>query len=180
MEEYFDVLNEKGNYTGRIETREKCHKDGLWHKAVHVWIVNDNNEILLQYRCAEKSLYPNLWDCSFAGHIGVGESSIEGLIREGKEELGIEVDLEKLEFVMTITVENVVYEKIISNEFDDVYILRQNIDINEIKFQKEEVSDAKYVSLEKFFEFIEKGDIVPHKIEYMVLKEILLKDRKNK
>ena len=97
MEEYFDVLNEKGNYTGRIETREKCHKDGLWHKAVHVWIVNDNNEILLQYRCAEKSLYPNLWDCSFAGHIGVGESSIEGLIREGKEELGIEVDLEKLE-----------------------------------------------------------------------------------
>ncbi len=176
--EQIDEYNKLGEKIGVVD-KEIAHRDGLWHKAVHVWIVNDNNEILLQYRCAEKSLYPNLWDCSFAGHIGVGESSIEGLIREGKEELGIEVDLEKLEFVMT-TVENVVYEKIISNEFDDVYILRQNIDINEIKFQKEEVSDAKYVSLEKFFEFIEKGDIVPHKIEYMVLKEILLKDRKNK
>lgn len=176
--EQIDEYNKLGEKIGVVD-KEIAHRDGLWHKAVHVWIVNDNNEILLQYRCTEKSLYPNLWDCSFAGHIGVGESSIEGLIREGKEELGIEVDLEKLEFVMT-TVENVVYEKIISNEFDDVYILRQNIDINEIKFQKEEVSDAKYVSLEKFFEFIEKGDIVPHKIEYMVLKEILLKDRKNK
>ncbi len=176
--EQIDEYNKLGEKIGVVD-KAIAHRDGLWHKAVHVWIVNDNNEILLQYRCAEKSLYPNLWDCSFAGHIGVGESSIEGLIREGKEELGIDVDLEKLEFVMT-TVENVAYEKIISNEFDDVYVLRQNIDISEIKFQKEEVSDAKYVSLEKFFEFIEKGDIVPHKIEYMVLKEILLKDRKNK
>ena len=132
--EQIDEYNKLGEKIGVVD-KEIAHRDGLWHKAVHVWIVNDNNEILLQYRCAEKSLYPNLWDCSFAGHIGVGESSIEGLIREGKEELGIEVDLEKLEFVMT-TVENVVYEKIISNEFDDVYILRQNIDINEIKFQK--------------------------------------------
>ncbi len=40
MEEYFDVLNEKGIYTGKIETREKCHKDGLWHKAVVVFIIN--------------------------------------------------------------------------------------------------------------------------------------------
>lgn len=29
MEEYFDVLNEKGEYTGKTETRAKCHKEGL-------------------------------------------------------------------------------------------------------------------------------------------------------
>lgn len=29
MEEYFDVLNNKGDYTGKIESREKCHKEGL-------------------------------------------------------------------------------------------------------------------------------------------------------
>lgn len=40
MEEYFDVLNEKGEYTGKAETREKCHKEGLWHKAVVVFIIN--------------------------------------------------------------------------------------------------------------------------------------------
>lgn len=33
MEELFDVLNERGQYTGEVENREKCHKNGLWHKA---------------------------------------------------------------------------------------------------------------------------------------------------
>ena len=32
MEELFDVLNEKGQYTGRVETRQKCHKEGLKDK----------------------------------------------------------------------------------------------------------------------------------------------------
>lgn len=32
MEESFDVLNEKGEYTGKTETRKKCHKEELWHK----------------------------------------------------------------------------------------------------------------------------------------------------
>ena len=38
MEEYFDVLNEKGEYTGKIESREKCHRKGLWHKKSPVVI----------------------------------------------------------------------------------------------------------------------------------------------
>ena len=50
MEELFDVLNEKGEYTGKIETREKCHKDGLWHKAVVVFIINSKGQVLLQRR----------------------------------------------------------------------------------------------------------------------------------
>lgn len=169
--EMIDEYNRLGEKIGIVD-KEIAHRDGLWHKAIHVWIINDKNEILLQYRCSEKKLYPNLWDCSFAGHIDAGESSIEGLIREGKEELGIDVDLEKLEFVMT-SVEKVVYEKIVSNEFEDVYILRQNVELDKIVFQKEEVSDAKYVPVDEFFEFVKRGDVVPHKIEYMVLKEIL-------
>ncbi len=171
VHEMIDEYNKIGQKIGIVD-KEIAHRDGLWHKAIHVWIINDKNEILLQYRCSEKKLYPNLWDCSFAGHISAGETSIEALAREGKEELGIDVDLEKLEFVMT-SVEKVVYEKIVSNEFEDVYILRQNIDLDKIVFQKEEVSGAKYVPLEEFFEFIKRGDVVPHKIEYMVLKEVL-------
>lgn len=171
VHEMIDEYNKIGEKIGVVD-KEIAHRDGLWHKAIHVWIINDNNEILLQYRCSEKKLYPNLWDCSFAGHIGAGESSIEALVREGKEELGIDVDLQKLEFVMT-SVEKVIYEKIVSNEFEDVYILRQNVDLDKIVFQKEEVSDAKYVPLKEFFEFVKRGDVVPHEIEYMVLKEIL-------
>ena len=46
---YFDVLNEKGEYTNRVESREECHKKGLWHKAVVVFIIStDNKKVLLQ------------------------------------------------------------------------------------------------------------------------------------
>ena len=48
MEEYFDILDENGKKTGKTKLRKEVHKDGDWHKAVHVWIINDKNEILLQ------------------------------------------------------------------------------------------------------------------------------------
>lgn len=169
--EMIDEYNPIGEKIGIVD-KEIAHKKGLWHKAIHVWILNDKNEILLQYRCAEKKLYPNTWDCSFAGHIGAGEDSVQAVVREGKEELGIDVDLEKLEYVLTNR-EKTKYEQIQSNEFVDIYILRQNIDLDNITFQKEEVSDAKYVSLEEFFNLVKEEKILPHKIEYMVLKEIL-------
>lgn len=171
--EMIDEYNHRGERIGVID-KEVAHKKGLWHKSVHVWILNYKNEILLQYRCAEKKLYPDIWDCSFAGHIGVGESSIDAVIREGKEELGININLENLNYILTNR-ENLKYEQINSNEFVDIYILRQNVELDKILFQKEEVSNAKYVSLEEFFKLIESEKLLPHKIEYIVLKEILNK-----
>lgn len=56
MEEYFDVLNEKGEYIGKTETRAKCHKEGLWHKAVVVFIINSKEQVLLQKRSANKRM----------------------------------------------------------------------------------------------------------------------------
>lgn len=50
MEELFDVLNEKGEYIGKVETRKKCHKEGLWHKAVYIFIINSKGQVLLQRR----------------------------------------------------------------------------------------------------------------------------------
>lgn len=169
--EMIDEYNYRGEKIGIVD-KQIAHENGLWHKSVHVWVINDKNEILLQYRCADKKLYPNTWDVSFAGHIGAGENSIEAILREGKEELGIDVDLKRLNYIFTNR-ENIKYEQINSNEFVDIYILKQNINLEEISFQKEEVSDAKYVSIEEFFKLVEKEKVMPHKIEYMVLKEYI-------
>ena len=169
-QEMVDEYNFRGEKLGVVD-KDIAHAKGLWHKSVHVWILNSKNEVLLQYRCADKKLYPNTWDCSFAGHIGAGESSIDAILREGKEELGIDVDLDKLNYILTNR-EHLSYEDIDSNEFVDIYILRQDVKLEDISFQKEEVSDAKYVSIEEFFHLIDLGKMLPHKIEYKVLKEI--------
>lgn len=62
VKEYFDLLDENGNKTGNIKLRSEVHRDGDWHKAVHIWIINDEGEILLQRRCATKESYPNMLD----------------------------------------------------------------------------------------------------------------------
>ncbi len=52
--EYFDVLNEYGEFTGKTATREECHKKGLWHRAVYGFIFNNKGDILLQKRSKNK------------------------------------------------------------------------------------------------------------------------------
>ena len=55
-EEYFDVLNECGEFTNKIVTREECHKKGLWHRAVYGFIFNKKGDVLLQKRAKTKKL----------------------------------------------------------------------------------------------------------------------------
>ena len=169
IHEIIDQYNYIGKKIGTVD-KQIAHEKGLWHKSVHVWVINDKNEILLQYRCADKKLYPDTWDVSFAGHIDAGESSIEAVIREGKEELGIDVDLDKLSYVFTNR-EEIKYKQIDSKEFVDIYILKQNVELDKIVFQAEEVSDAKYVSIEEFFKLAKENQIMPHEIEYRVLEK---------
>lgn len=53
---------------------------------MHVWIINDKNELLLQKRSATKKTHPNCWDISGAGHIKAGKTISDGAIRELKED----------------------------------------------------------------------------------------------
>ncbi len=54
-EEMLDVLDENGGKTGRVVSNKEVHAQGLWHRVVHVYIYNSQNEILLQLRS------PNMW-----------------------------------------------------------------------------------------------------------------------
>lgn len=40
MEEMFDVLNEWGEYTGEVASRDRCHTEGLWHRAVYGFVID--------------------------------------------------------------------------------------------------------------------------------------------
>ena len=74
-EELIDVLDENGVKTGEVLSRSEVHKKGLWHRAIVVAVINENNEILLQQRSANKDKNANMWDISVAGHISAGQDS---------------------------------------------------------------------------------------------------------
>ena len=147
--EYFDVLNKRGEYINQIKNREECHKNGLWHKAVVVFIISsDNKKVLLQQRSANKKLWPNLWDITAGGHVLTGEFGYQTVIRETKEEIGVDINKNDLEFIGGTISENISSD-IINRHFNEFYIVHKDLDINNIVLQEEEVQDIKWFDKEE-------------------------------
>lgn len=153
MEEKFDVLNELGEFTGEIATREECHKKGLWHRAVYAFIIDDKGNILLQKRSNNKKLWPNMWDVTVGGHVDAGEFGRQALIREVKEELGIEINDNDVKYLISSTSINK-QGNIINKHYNECYLITKNIDISDINIQKEEVSEVRYFSKDELLKRI--------------------------
>ena len=156
MSEFLDVLDENGKLTGKKKLRTEVHKDGDWHKTVHIWIFNKAGEILLQRRCKDKDSFPNMLDLSVGGHITAGDTSVKGAIREVKEEIGIDIKEKDLKYLKTFK-HNINYKKdFINNQFEDVYILEKTLELEELRYQKEEISELIFVDLNNFKKMIDE------------------------
>ncbi|MBQ8043004.1 MAG: NUDIX domain-containing protein [Clostridia bacterium] len=169
--EYFDILDENGNKTGKTKLRSEVHRDGDWHKAVHIWILNNNGDVLLQRRCATKDSNPNMLDISSAGHLSAGDDSLNGAIRELKEELNLHVKPEELQFVKTLKRSSKHAATFINNEFDDLYILITDKEVSDMKYQEEEISEIFFVPYKKFKDMVinKQPDLLMHDEEFDIL-----------
>lgn len=180
--EYFDVLNEKGEKIGITKLRNEVHRDGDWHRTVHIWVFNNNGEVLLQRRSQDKDSNPNKLDISCGGHLSAGDDSISGGIRELKEELGIDATPSDFKFITTIKKSTKYSETYINREFADMFILHTNKTIDELKFQEEEISEIMFVPYNKFKEMVKnkQPDLLLHDEEYEILFQICDKELDNK
>lgn len=43
-----EVWNADGTTTNDKQSRKEVHQKGLWHRVVHVWLVNPRGELLVQ------------------------------------------------------------------------------------------------------------------------------------
>ena len=147
--EYFDEKNEK--LIG-VEERQVIHNNGLWHREVAIWVVNDKNEVLLQRRSAKKKQGANKISIT-AGHVDVGEKTECAAVRELSEEVGI--------FVKT---SDLIFLDIYKNERQDnkcfsyTYLVKTDKKIDDMKIQEDEVSEVMYSSIEKLEDRIKNGD----------------------
>ena len=148
MDELIDICDSKNNLLNVQKMKSEAHAKGLWHRSAHIWIYNSKGEILIQLRAKDKNFYPNVWDVSVAGHISAGEKPIISALREVREEIGLSIKEKDLKFYKIIK-EKQVYKKIISNEFDYVYILKFDGDIKKLRLQDEEVKSIKFIELNK-------------------------------
>lgn len=172
MSEIVDLYNDNGKIIGKVEKNEAHHK-GLLHKTIHVWILNKNKELLLQKRCAKKDYFPLYWDVSIGGHIKSGEEPIECAIREAKEELGLSLNKEDFKYLFTVK-EELTYKDINCKEFADVFLIRKDIKLEDLKYQEDEVENSKFIKLEEFFKICNSKYYFPHTEEYKKLNKYLL------
>ena len=174
MEEKFDVLNELGEFTGKVATRDECHTNGLWHRAVYAFIVDKDFNVLLQKRSANKKLWPNKWDVTIGGHVNAGEFGRQALIRECREELGIDISDDDIKYLVGTTSR---YNKngYINNHYDECYLITKDVNINDLVLQKEEVSDAKYFSKDEIITRINNNydGLTEKEVSWSIFKRIL-------
>ena len=93
--EQFPVVDENDEVQG-YATRSEVHGNNLRHRAVHILIFNQFGDVYLQQRSRWKDRHPLKWDSSAAGHVTAGENYDETARRELKEELGVDVPLERI------------------------------------------------------------------------------------
>lgn len=179
-EELIDVLDENGIKTGKVVTRKEVHKQGLWHRAIVVAIINEKNEILLQQRSEKKEKNAGLWDISAAGHISCGQDSLSAATREINEEvsvnLGFNVEVKEFRFMYSFRKQQVFKDDFIENQFYDFFILRQQgLNEKSIKFQDSEVQAIKFVTISELNQMRESETIVKRDEVYDVLTEYLFR-----
>ncbi len=151
--EYLDVVDEKGQPTGEVVSREKAHLEGIRHRTAHVWILRDRGEgteVLLQKRTMNKDSFPGCYDISSAGHIPAGMGFTESALRELKEELGITAAADELRYVGDLSISNssVFHDKpFVDDQFSRVFCLVRDLEASDLILQPEEVESVRWLDL---------------------------------
>lgn len=177
MEELIDVLDEKGEKTGRTATRAEVHAKGFWHKIAVVAVLDDKNHILLQQRSKDKVTNPNKWDISAAGHVEAGENALTSAVRETAEEVGIKAEADKFQFLLSyqkISHHKYKGAEIVDKQIFDCFILRvSEKDAQHITLQAAEVQAAGFFSIDEFKKMLADGVMVNQKPVYDAILNIL-------
>lgn len=194
LDEQFDVLDEPTRVedwrrqvgiidpasvrrTGSTMRRGDIHRQGIWHRSIHLWIVTPSSagpSILMQKRAATKDTHPGLWDVSVAGHIDAGDKPLDTAVREAEEELGVQVTADELQCLYTVAAEVKGSTKrhgaFICREVQDIFLYELAGDaVDELRFSTGEVEDLRAEPMGALLQRLRDRDAayVPRSEEYI-------------
>lgn len=167
--ELWDIYDIDRVRTGKTMVRGEPTPDGALRLVIHVCIFNRDGKMLIQQRQPFKKGWSGMWDMTVGGHAVAGDDSRTAAMREVKEELGLDIDLEGQRPAVTIN-----WEK----GFDDVFIVNMDVDTDKLSLQQEEVCAVKWADIDEIKSMIDGGSFIPYHKGYM---EMLfhLKDRRS-
>lgn len=155
-DELLDVYDKNRQLTGRVikrKNRDQLILNEQFNWVAYLVIKNKNNEVLLQKRNSQKKVFPGQWDLT-GGAILASEHSLNAIMRETKEELGLDLSLVNgvyLKHQATIDKSHYdVYEWVVDEDFDDSLLKLQRDEVDEVKwFNYQMVNDLKTLPMYK-------------------------------
>lgn len=152
--EYWDIYDSEKKITGRkMKRNDWSLKDGEYHLTVLGILRRPDGKYLITQRVMSKPWAPGWWEVS-GGAAQAGESSREAVIREVREETGIDVSDADGKLVYTYKRENPGEG---DNYFVDCYLFDLDFNEDDVKVQKEEAMGFQIASVEEIKELAEKG-----------------------
>lgn len=163
--EIWDLYNTDREIPGKDHIRgEQLPTDG-YHLAVHVWIRNSKGEYLISQRSANRPTYPLKWEC-VAGSVTKGEDSLQGAIREAKEEVGVVLSPENGQVLFT-KIRKIIDGKIF-NDIMDVWLFQYDGEVDVGDAATGEVAQVAWMNREQIKELFE-GNMFVDTLEYFFM-----------
>ena len=155
MQEYWDIYDINRNKTGRTMKRNDWHtKEGDYYISVLGVVRRSDGKFLITQRVMTKEWAPGWWEIP-GGAVKAGESSLEAVIREVREETGLDVSGKKGGYQFSYHRENKGQNYIV-----DIYRFDMDAGEEDLRLQKEETMGGKFASLEEIKEIAAKGEFL--------------------
>lgn len=155
--EIWDLYSENRELLGKDHIRgEQLPIDG-YHLVVHVWIRNSKGEYLISQRSANRPTYPLMWEC-VDGSVVKGEDSLQGVLREAKEEVGIDLLPEKGQVVLS-DIKKIEFGKVV-NKIVDVWLFDYDGEVDLDNATTDEVAQVAWMNREQIKELFEHNMFV--------------------
>ena len=165
--EILDIYDNNGNTTGKTIIRGDRNvslKENEHIAIAVIFIENSKGEFLIQKTSKEKGEKYS----STGGHVDSGETPLQAIKREVKEELGINIDND-----LIMEYGFLLYDMPLRY----IFYLKKDIEIKNIRVQKEEVESVQYMSISQIYELIDKNEMVES--HGIMFKELLNKMNKS-
>lgn len=152
--ELWDIYDSNKQRTGRTMKRNDwCLKDGEYHLTVLGVVARPDGRFLITKRVMSKAWAPGWWEVS-GGAVQAGEDSKDAVVREVKEETGLDVSNAEGGYLFSYQRENPGEG---DNYFVDIYRFVMDFDETDVKPQEEETDGFMLATVEQIEEFAKQG-----------------------
>lgn len=161
-----DLYDINGKLTGETIYKGDPIPQNRYIVVVLSFIQNSKGEFLIQKRSKVKDgKY-----ASTGGHPKSGETSLQGICTEIKEELGLSITENELELIYSGREDS-------EQVFFDIYYLKKDFDINALILQKEEVESVEWCSIGRIKQLISDGSFLGNHAEEVYRMIDIFKER---